>query len=306
MSKSFSIITAAYNAEKYIHYAIESVANIQYDHSLIEHIIIDDGSTDNTQKVIKEYMKKYSHIKYYKKPNSNWGGVMNYVVENKLVHNDYVVICDGDDRIKPKAFKYVDKHCKDVNIFMGGYKMHSDKGKLKMMYCYPYYWVFRRNMFNKKQQKAIQTITCFLNATYIKKELFNSLITLKENINYQDSILFDDLFDKAKSVRWKAKILSYYWRWRKGNTMTQMLSPDAIKTIVDNFYVLASKNKAEIIYYYLLGSSQIRKYLKQNKIKFNIQDKFKIKMWPWYLKWMLYISYWFGRYKKYFNFERNK
>ena len=67
---TFSVITSAYNTAKYIGGCIESVINTGYDLNKIEHIIVDDGSTDNTSDVVKKYAKKYPHIKLYRKKNS--------------------------------------------------------------------------------------------------------------------------------------------------------------------------------------------------------------------------------------------
>lgn len=53
-----TIITAAYNGEKYIRRLLDSVLQQSYCH--IEHIVVDDGSSDSTPSIIKEYQKKYS------------------------------------------------------------------------------------------------------------------------------------------------------------------------------------------------------------------------------------------------------
>ena len=118
---TFSVITAAYNSEKYISRCIMAVANNNYDLSKVEHIIVDDGSTDSTAAVVESYAKKYPHIIFYRKANSNWGGVINYVKDNKLIHNDYVVICDSDDVISRKAFSRVNKSINDADFAIGGF-----------------------------------------------------------------------------------------------------------------------------------------------------------------------------------------
>jgi glycosyltransferase involved in cell wall biosynthesis len=116
---TFSVITPAYNTAKYVGSCIESVINTGYDLTKVEHIIIDDGSTDNTIDVVKKYAKKYPHIKLYRKENSNWGGVMNYIKKNKLLHNDYATICDSDDQLTPNAFDAINKYSQDEDLIFG-------------------------------------------------------------------------------------------------------------------------------------------------------------------------------------------
>jgi len=46
---------------------------------------------------------------------------MNFVRKNKLVHNDYVVICDSDDMLTRNAFLNADKYINDADIAIGGF-----------------------------------------------------------------------------------------------------------------------------------------------------------------------------------------
>jgi hypothetical protein len=44
---------------------------------------------------------------------------MNYVKNNKLIHNDYATICDSDDQITKKAFDEINKYAKDDDLIFG-------------------------------------------------------------------------------------------------------------------------------------------------------------------------------------------
>ena len=55
-----SVIIPVYNAEKYISKCLDSVVSQQ---GIEEIIIVNDGSTDNSSKIIENYAKKYSKIK---------------------------------------------------------------------------------------------------------------------------------------------------------------------------------------------------------------------------------------------------
>ena len=62
---AISVLMSAYNAEKYISESIESILNQTFND--FEFIIINDGSTDNTEKIIKSYNDK--RIKYISQEN---------------------------------------------------------------------------------------------------------------------------------------------------------------------------------------------------------------------------------------------
>lgn len=95
MSK-VSIIVPVYNTSDHLRKCMESLVNqTQKD---IEIIIINDGSTDNSEAIIKEYVNKYSNIiKYYSKANEGVAKTRNFGIEKAT--SDYVLFIDSDDYI---------------------------------------------------------------------------------------------------------------------------------------------------------------------------------------------------------------
>lgn len=83
----------AYNSEKFVSQAIESVINQTY--SEWELIIVDDGSTDQTGKIVDEFSKNDSRIKVFHQSNKGVSSARNYALER--VTGDYVTFLDSDD-----------------------------------------------------------------------------------------------------------------------------------------------------------------------------------------------------------------
>lgn len=89
-----TIIIPAYNAEKYIRKCLESVVYQNYtDYDVI---IVNDGSCDNTEDILKEYKNKYSFINYYNKENGGLSSARNYGIK-RLGQSKYVTFLDSDD-----------------------------------------------------------------------------------------------------------------------------------------------------------------------------------------------------------------
>src|SRR6056297_1667054 len=88
-----SIITPAYNRGKFIGDAIESV--IHQNYPFFEHIIVDDGSTDNTRELVRQYQKREPRIFYYYQENQGQSAARN----NALARSKGVFVCflDSDD-----------------------------------------------------------------------------------------------------------------------------------------------------------------------------------------------------------------
>ncbi len=89
-----TIIIPAYNAEKYIHKCLESVIHQSFTDFNV--IIVNDGSNDSTENILKEYKDRYSFINFYNKENGGLSSARNYGIK-KLDHSKYVVFLDSDD-----------------------------------------------------------------------------------------------------------------------------------------------------------------------------------------------------------------
>jgi glycosyltransferase involved in cell wall biosynthesis len=108
-SPLISVLMPAYNSELYIAEAIESILNQTYQN--FELLIYDDGSSDNTRKIIDQYQDSRI-IKYYSNHNA---GVV--VARNSLIDSargKYIALMDSDDisgvfRLE-KQFKFLEKN----------------------------------------------------------------------------------------------------------------------------------------------------------------------------------------------------
>lgn len=105
MNELVSIITPCYNGEKFVGRFIESILSQSYDN--IEFIIINDGSTDNTEEVILSYRERfrdrgYSFI-YLKQSNAGQSAAINRGLE--VFSGDYLSWLDSDDYLPDYAIQ---------------------------------------------------------------------------------------------------------------------------------------------------------------------------------------------------------
>ncbi|WP_419725033.1 glycosyltransferase family 2 protein [Terrisporobacter petrolearius] len=101
-NKLVSIITPVYNGEKYIEECIKSVLNQSYKN--IEMIIIDDGSTDNSENIIKKYTQSFPFIKYIK-CNENSGIWVARNIGIEKAKGRFISFLDADDIYKKNKIK---------------------------------------------------------------------------------------------------------------------------------------------------------------------------------------------------------
>ncbi len=98
-----SIIVPVYNVEKYIEKCILSILEQTYKN--IEIIIIDDGSTDNSGKLLDVLEKKDQRIKVIHKDNAGVSAARNDGID--MARGKYVIFVDGDDYISNDFVEYM-------------------------------------------------------------------------------------------------------------------------------------------------------------------------------------------------------
>lgn len=105
-----SVIIPVYNAENFIRRCVDSVLGQTY--SKWELIPVDDGSTDSSLRILKEYEARDSRIKVIHQENAGPGLARNKGIEN--ASGDYVVFIDSDDVITPDYFEKLSHETADV------------------------------------------------------------------------------------------------------------------------------------------------------------------------------------------------
>ena len=97
-----SVIVPVYNVEKYIERCIKTL--ITQTLSDIEIIFVDDGSKDNSKKIIEKYLKLYPNkLKYLYKENGGLSSARNYGIP--YAKGEYIAFLDSDDYIEPTMYE---------------------------------------------------------------------------------------------------------------------------------------------------------------------------------------------------------
>lgn len=126
-----SVIIPAYNADKYIVDAVDSLINQSVKPKEI--IIIDDGSTDNTKNIILEKYKDNSLIKIFSQKNKGAGEARNYGIS--LCTGDFIFFCDSDDIVLTGLFEEFNNKLqenKNMDMFCFSSELFYENGTKKI------------------------------------------------------------------------------------------------------------------------------------------------------------------------------
>lgn len=97
MSKLVSVLVPVYNQEKYVKECLDSLLEQTYDN--FEIVVLDDGSTDDTPNILKEYASNPKVRLLYKKNEKSIARARNFLL--KEIRGDYFVFVDSDDSVSP-------------------------------------------------------------------------------------------------------------------------------------------------------------------------------------------------------------
>lgn len=127
-----SILTATYNRENTLSKLYQSIASNLYDKLEVEWLIMDDGSTDSTKKLVQDFIDKSNFsIKYYYQDNKGKMSAINNLV--KYAQGELIIECDSDDYFMENAFEKI--------YSKAGYLLEDDE---------LYALIFLRDMSNMK------------------------------------------------------------------------------------------------------------------------------------------------------------
>lgn len=97
--KLLTVAVPAYNIEKYLAQCLDSVINEE-----LEVLVVNDGSTDNTEAVAKEYERRYPGVfRVITKQNGGWGSGINRAIDE--ASGEYFVNLDSDDWFDAEGLK---------------------------------------------------------------------------------------------------------------------------------------------------------------------------------------------------------
>jgi len=232
MSKILSFIIPAYNAENYIGKCVDSLLG-QKCFEDIEILVVNDGSTDNTEKIINSYVEKYgTNIRILNKKNGGHGSAINLGVQN--IVGKYFRVIDADDWIISENLPGILEILKNsnVNVIINDFHTYNIRNGVYQLYS-----VKSENDLKEINLAKLMSIyknvarncsfhgICFSTDFYLSTKL-----TLTEKVFYDDNEFAIIPMLTAKSI--KLLPISFY-QYRIGDSNQSVAFHNQIERIND-------------------------------------------------------------------------
>lgn len=234
----------------YLKECIESILNQTY--SKIEVVIVDDGSTDNSLAICKEYRDKDKRVRIFHKENSGVSSARNLGL--RMAEGDYISFCDSDDVVKPELYWTLLQKLKDTGAdrVCGGYEyLYPDNHRL---YCKP-----RKDDGIYKCSDLIKvmiddgTLSGFLfsgvNNSLFKSEIIKqNHIGFKENVKYNEDSLFSFEYALHSRTLYSMQSLPLYLYRQHNASSTKKRPKEKVYDSLHSALDVIVKNRNDIDY----------------------------------------------------------
>lgn len=228
-----SIVMPIYNAGDFLKESLGGV--LQQTLKNIEIIAVNDGSTDQSLSLMKEYAKNDSRVKIIDKPNGGYGHSMNAGI--KMASGEYIGILEPDDFVDNEMFEELYKLAKenDADVVKSNYFEYSTKDHSN---------IFSEVLFEQKYDvvtnaeenaKIITMRPCIWTSIYRKSMLEENHILFNETpgASYQDTAFAFKVWVSAKRVYFTKNAYHHY---RIDNDNSSVKSKGKIFSVCDEFY----------------------------------------------------------------------
>ena len=216
-----SVIVPAYNVKKYLHQCLDSICSQTLKN--IEIICVNDGSTDDSDKIIHDFAQKDSRIIVIDKENSGYGASVNQGLEKAT--GEYIAIVETDDFIDKNMYKDLYTLAIErgsVDIIKSSYWMYYDtedgkgvkkKAPIKAA-CHPTLAVFDVFEYPEIIYHHPSIWSCLYKREFINSN--NIRFNEAEGAGWVDNPFLVETFCKAKRITWTPKAYYYYRQTNPG------------------------------------------------------------------------------------------
>lgn len=205
-----SVVIPIYNTEKYLGECLESLRKQTICN--IEFICVNDGSTDNTLKILKDYAARDGRFVFVNKPNAGYGQAVNVGIE--LATGQYLGIVEPDDFVAPDMYAVLYKIAvdNDVDIVKSGLYHYWGTGEKRKVSVSAISDIIGRVINPRKDLRIFDAVMNNVTGLYRRLMIERANIRLNETpgASYQDNSLYLQLHYNAGSVYLLDNAYYYY------------------------------------------------------------------------------------------------
>ena len=229
-NKKIDILMATYNGEKYLAEQIDSIICQTYKNWNL--LIRDDGSSDNTFKILKEYEKKDDRIKIIKDKKRNLGIAKNFEELLKISSSELIMFSDQDDVWKKDKIKIMLKYVGNSDLIISDAIVTNEKLECisESLFCL----VKSKNGIIKNVIKNTYYGCCML----FKRKILEEVLPIPNNKEIGHDLWIGLISEKYYKVKFIDEKLIYFRRHSNNVTTINKSKRNIRKKIIGRYIIL--------------------------------------------------------------------
>lgn len=245
MNSKISIIVPVYNTAKYLSQCLDSLTGQTFKD--IEIICVDDGSTDDSAKIIRSYEQKDDRVRYIHQENAGRSEARNTGLD--AVKTPYLMFCDSDDwydsTMCQKMYDAITQN--DVDFAYCGIKTEYEiPNSVTKKSDEEYYRIKFNGIKNITQSTWAEIDASLCNKIFRKALLDKYHLSFPGGLVYEDFCFFFQLLTVSKKMYCLPEYL-YHYRRHDGSIMVNTFRQNSTKSldhirILDKIYIFLKKN----------------------------------------------------------------
>ena len=224
-----SVIVPVYNQSEHLHESLDSILAQTYEN--LEIILINDGSTDDSEKICQEYCKKDNRFKLHNKTNGGLSDARNVGI--KIAKGNFICFVDGDDIISARYITH-----------LLGPLLENTESKVSACRYVRFTNQLPVETAVEPKSQSISSRQFYLNTLYQKNQtLFSVSVANKlfsksifKNIKFDKGVLYEDLAIIDRILLQSPEIelvdeILYYYRTTENSITTSEFTPRKLDMI---------------------------------------------------------------------------
>ena len=268
----FSVVMPVYNAEKYIDDAMESIINQTIGFENIQVILVNDGSTDNSEQICLEYKEKYpENVIYVKQENAGVSAARNN--GTKYVKGEYINYLDSDDKwdldVFEKAYNMFKKR-KTIDVIGVRQRFFEAQDGYPSL-DYKFYRDRFVDIFEEYDCIQLSVTSGFIRTSAMKGKAFDTRIKFSEDAK----LLYEIILEKEEYGIISSSIHWYRKRHQKNS---------AIQTATTNISWYLDTTKLSYMYVFELSKKKYGKIIPfvQYYVMYDLQWRLMTRIPEWF------------------------
>ncbi|MER8235945.1 CDP-glycerol glycerophosphotransferase family protein [Streptomyces sp. NPDC094049] len=214
MAPRLSVIVPIYNVAQYLPACLNSLAVQTFQD--LEVLMIDDGSTDESNAIAAEFAAKDSRFRLIRKENAGLGAARNTGLDSLAPRSEFLAFVDSDDMIPPDAYRLMVSSLDETgSSFATGNVEHINSTKVwqSPMHRFLSRGAVKATHVSKKRALLTDRIAC--------NKVFRRDFWERHSLRFPEGVLYEDtpVIVPAQYLAESVDIISqatYYWRLREG------------------------------------------------------------------------------------------